>query len=59
MEKLNSTLTAVRNLRSSVRNCFEKLSDGAGEEEPPKDVTHELFIQVFQDHFNDVNNQLR
>jgi len=28
MDKLNSTLTAVKNLRSNVRQCFEHLADG-------------------------------
>lgn len=59
MEKLSATLSAVRNLRTSVRSCFEKLSEGISEDGLPKDESNELFIQIFQEHFNDVNNQLR
>lgn len=57
MDKLNSTLTAVRNLRSNVKQCFEHLADGTdgegGEESRNK------FVHEFQERFGAINLQLR
>ncbi|XP_017471649.1 PREDICTED: mediator of RNA polymerase II transcription subunit 27 [Rhagoletis zephyria] len=57
MEKINSTLGAVRSLRSSVRQCFEHLADGTSAELAEDNRTK--FLLKFQENFNNMNAQLR
>ncbi|XP_068157316.1 mediator of RNA polymerase II transcription subunit 27 [Drosophila tropicalis] len=57
MDKLNSTLTAVKSLRSNVRQCFEHLSDGTDGE--TADESRSIFVHEFQDKFGSINLQLR
>ncbi|KAL9893000.1 mediator complex subunit 27 isoform 1-T3 [Glossina fuscipes fuscipes] len=56
MEKLNFTLGAVRNLRSSVRQCFEKLADGSPEQ---NEENNAKFLLEFQENFSDINHQIK
>lgn len=50
MEKLNATLNSVKALRSSVRQCFEHLAEGA---------SNDKFLNEFQENFTNINIQLR
>lgn len=57
MEKLNSTLNAVKSLRSSVRHCFEQLGDGTTAEQSEESRTK--FLVEFQENYSNINQQLR
>ncbi|XP_061392290.1 mediator of RNA polymerase II transcription subunit 27 [Musca vetustissima] len=57
MEKLNTTLNAVKSLRSSVRQCFEQLADGTAAEQTEDSRTK--FLLEFQENYSHINQQLR
>lgn len=57
MDKLNQTLTAVKNLRSNVRQCFEHLADGTDGE--GVEESRNKFVHDFQERFGAINSQLR
>lgn len=57
MEKLNSTLIAIKALRSSVGQCFEHLADGTTADN--LEESRSKFLQEFQENFNNINSQLR
>ncbi|KAH8359692.1 hypothetical protein KR093_008393 [Drosophila rubida] len=57
VDKLNLTLTAVKNLRANVRQCFEHLADGTDGE--GVEESRNKFVHDFQDRFGAINSQLR